>query len=236
MDCVIMIKVVIFDIDNTLYSFDAAHQVAFAALLDYAQRELGIAPDEFRRLHKEMNQELKGRMGSCAAIHNRLIRYQNILERLGKPVGHALRMSDLYWNTLLDAMQPSPGAAETMQRLKARGLKLGAGTDMTARMQFVKLERLGLLPYIDFLVSSEEAQAEKPAPALFDLCVEKAGVRPAECLFVGDNLEKDVHGAQAAGLQALWYRPQDVSKGTAEPFVTALSQLPGLLAKGQTAD
>ncbi|MCD7822304.1 MAG: HAD-IA family hydrolase [Clostridiales bacterium] len=225
-----MIKVIIFDIDNTLYSFDAAHQVAFGALLDYAQRELGVAPDEFRRLHREMNQELKGRMGSCAAIHNRLIRYQNILERLGQPIGHALRMSDLYWNTLLDAMEPSPGAAETVRQLNAQGLKIGVGTDMTARMQFIKLERLGLLPYIDFLVSSEEAQAEKPAPALFDLCVEKAAVRPAECLFVGDNLEKDVHGAQAAGLHALWYRPQGAAEETAEPFVTTLRQLPGLLA------
>ncbi|MCD8050362.1 MAG: HAD-IA family hydrolase [Clostridiales bacterium] len=231
-----MIKVVIFDIDNTLYSFDAAHQVAFAALLDYAQRELDIAPDEFRRLHKEMNQELKGRMGNCAAIHNRLIRYQNILERLDKPIGHALRMSDLYWNTLLDVMQPSPGAVETAERLKERGLKLGVGTDMTARMQFVKLERLGLLPYIDFLVSSEEAQAEKPAPALFARCVEKAGVRPEECLFVGDNLEKDVHGAQAAGLQALWYRPQGAAEGTAERSITALDRLPDLLAEWQAAD
>ncbi|MCD7830248.1 MAG: HAD-IA family hydrolase, partial [Clostridiales bacterium] len=177
-----------------------------------------------------MNQELKGRMGSCAAIHNRLIRYQNILERLGKPRGRALRMSDLYWNTLLDAMEPSPGALETVRQLKAQGLKIGVGTDMTARMQFIKLERLGLLPYIDFLVSSEEAQAEKPAPALFDLCVEKAGVRPAECLFVGDNLEKDVHGAQAAGLHALWYRPQGAAEETAEPFVTTLRQLPGLMA------
>ncbi|MCD7929772.1 MAG: HAD-IA family hydrolase [Clostridiales bacterium] len=231
-----MIKVIIFDIDNTLYSFDDAHRVAFAAVQDYAQRELDIAPDEFRRLHRDMNQELKGRMGSCAAIHNRLIRYQNLLERLGKPIGHALRMSDLYWNSLVAAMEPSHGAAETVRQLKAQGLKIGVGTDMTARMQFVKLERLGLLPYIDFLVSSEEAQAEKPDPALFARCVEKAGVRPEECLFVGDSLEKDVHGAQAAGLQALWYRPQGVPAGTTEPFVTALNQLPGLLAEGQRAD
>ncbi|MCD8189106.1 MAG: HAD-IA family hydrolase [Clostridiales bacterium] len=231
-----MIKVIIFDIDNTLYSFDAAHQVAFGAVLDYVQRELGIAPENYRRLHKDMNQELKGRMGSCAAIHNRLIRYQNILERLGKPIGHALRMSDLYWNTLLDVMQPSPGAVDTVLELKVRGLKIGVGTDMTARMQFAKLERLGLLPYIDFLVSSEEAQAEKPAPALFALCAGKAGVRPEECLFVGDNLEKDVRGAQAAGLQALWYRPQGLAEGTAEPAITALPQLPGLLEEWQTAD
>ncbi|MCD7837545.1 MAG: HAD family hydrolase [Clostridiales bacterium] len=231
-----MIKVVIFDIDNTLYNFDAAHQVALGALLDYAQQELGIASEEFQRLYKDMNRELTKRMGSCAAIHNRLIRCQNILERLDKPIGHALQMSDLYWNTLLDVMKPSPGAAETVQRLKAQGMKLGVGTDMTARMQFAKLERLGLLPYIDFLVSSEEAQAEKPDPALFDLCVQKAGVRPEECLFVGDNLKKDVHGAQAAGLQALWYRPQGVPEGTAEQTITALEQLPALLEAWQTAD
>ena len=43
-----MIKAVIFDIDNTLYSYDNAHARAFPELLLYAKEELGIPEDEFR--------------------------------------------------------------------------------------------------------------------------------------------------------------------------------------------
>lgn len=227
-----MIKTVIFDIDNTLYSYDQAHAVAFQALLNYAERELGIPPEEFRLLHQRTNQELKERMGNCAAIHNRLIRYQNMLESKHLPLDpHVLVMNDLYWNTLLEAAQPSPGALETMRRLKAMDIAIGVGTDMTARLQFQKLTRLGLLPYVDFLVSSEEAQAEKPAAVLFNRCVEKAGVKAKECLFVGDSLKKDVQGPNAAGLHAVWYCPEGVPPKAEVPWISSLEQLISLIDK-----
>lgn len=224
--CDNMIKIVIFDIDNTLYSYDQAHAVAFQALLRYAERELGMTREEFKTLHQRTNQELKSRMGNCAAIHNRLIRYQNMLERKDLPLyPHVLAMNDLYWDTLLEAAQPSPGALETMRQLKAMGLSIGIGTDMTARLQFQKLTRLGLLPYVDFLVSSEEAQAEKPAAALFNRCVEKAGAEACECLFVGDSLKKDVQGANAAGLHGVWYCPEGAPPEQDVLWISALEQL-----------
>lgn len=120
---------------------------------------------------------------------------------------HVLRMNDLYWETLLKAAVPSAGAQDAIRRLREQGIRIGIGTDMTACMQFRKLEVLGLLPYVDFLVSSEEVGAEKPKPAFFARCVEKAGCQRQECLFVGDSTEKDVRGAANAGLQTVWYRP-----------------------------
>lgn len=201
------IKCVIFDIDNTLYSYDDAHAVAFARLTDYARERLGMTGETFRELHRRTNEALKERMGPVAAIHNRLIRYQNLLEGAGKEVGCALEMNELYWETLLDAARPTSGAAVILTVLRKRGIRIGIGTDMTARLQFVKLERLGLLHLVDFLVSSEEAGAEKPDPRIFDLCVEKAGVSAQECLFVGDSLKKDALGSVACGLRGVWFNP-----------------------------
>lgn len=220
-----MIRSVIFDIDNTLYSYDDAHAVAFAALTAYAERELGLSAEAFRALHKAANQQLKGLLGSQAAIHNRLIRYQNMLEQLGQPISRALTMSELYWDTLVDAAQPTPGAAETMAALRAKGIRIGVGTDMTARMQLVKLKKLGLLELVDFMVSSEEAGAEKPAEAMFRRCVEKAGVPAAECLFVGDSLSKDVKGPMACGLRGAWYCPDGAEPDCDVPVIRSLGEL-----------
>ena len=219
------IRSVIFDIDNTLYSYDAAHAVAFAKLTDFAREHLGMAPEEFRELHRQTNLVLKNRMGRVAANHNRLIRYQNMLEQAGMDVGLALEMNELYWSTLLDAACPTEGAAETMEALHEQGFRVGVGTDMTARLQFLKLERLGLLEYVRFLVSSEEAGAEKPDPALFRLCVEKARCAPEECLFVGDSLEKDALGAARCGLKGVWFRPEGGELRTEVPQIGALQEL-----------
>ena len=201
-----MIKAVIFDIDNTLYSYTQAHRKAFPHLQDYMSKHFGWERERFLREHSEAQREITDELGDAAAIHNRLIRYQRILEKNSLPLyPHALKMYELYWGSLLDSMTISPGAAETMEALKKAGIRIGAGTDMTAFIQFKKLEKLGLLQYIDFLVSSEEAGVEKPEKALFMQCIRKAGVPADECLFVGDNPVKDYQGAVSAGMKACWY-------------------------------
>ena len=212
-----MIKAVIFDIDNTLYSYDNAHARAFPELLLYAKEELGIPEDEFREEYSREFAAVRAMLGEAAALHNRLIRIQRILEKRGLPLTpHVLRMNELYWNILISAMEPSPHAEETVRALKKAGIRIGSGTDMTARIQFQKLERLGILDAFDFLVSSEEAGTDKPAPEIFMLCAEKAGVLPEECLFVGDSRKKDVLGALNAGMGAAWYCPEGENAGKTE--------------------
>ncbi len=221
-----MIKTVIFDVDNTLYSYTEAHKEAFKALMAYAEEKLGLSQEDFEKLHQDTEKELRAYMGNVAALHNRCIRYQVMLERRGIPLyPHVLKMNDLYWNRLLEAAEPSDGALDTIKALKGQGIRIGIGTDMTARVQFLKLETLGILSYVDFLVSSEEAGAEKPEQAFFARCVEKAGCGADECLFVGDNLTKDVLGAVDAGLHGVWYCPKGAGKTADVLQITELLQL-----------
>ena len=227
------IQCVIFDIDNTLYSYDAAHAAAFQKLTQFAAERLGISGADFQALHRQTNEALKQRMGPVAAVHNRLIRYQNLVEQRGGDLGLALEMNELYWSTLLDAMQPNDGAVGTLQALRERGVRVGIGTDMTARLQLVKLRRLGLLPWVDFIVSSEEAGAEKPSPALYQLCVEKAGVDAQHCLFVGDSLVKDVLGPAGCGLQSLWFNPDGQRSAVQVEQIRSLREVPGHLDDGE---
>ena len=96
------VRGVIFDIDNTLYDYDAAHAVAFQALTEYAQHTLGVDPEEFESLHQRANQLLQARTGGdCAAIHNRLLRYQILLEELGKPIGSDVGNSKSTFATIM---------------------------------------------------------------------------------------------------------------------------------------
>ncbi|KAG6832637.1 hypothetical protein H0H92_014473 [Tricholoma furcatifolium] len=71
--------------------------------------------------------------------------------------------------------------------------------------------------YLEPIILSEEARVEKPAPDIFRLALSTVNCRlndqelitPAECLHVGDEVDADYYGAQAAGMQALLLRRND---------------------------
>jgi putative hydrolase of the HAD superfamily len=229
------IRAVIFDLDNTLYDYDAAHEAAFGRLRGFAKNALGLSEADFRAVYDDiMKEQITRAGGAYAAIHNRMIRFQMILERLKKPILYAPRMSHLYWVAFLNACVPVPGVRETLEALRSE-YAIGVGTNMTADYQFLKLEKLGLLDLIGFLVSSEEAGVEKPEKRLFDVCAEKAGCPASECVFVGDSLSHDIRGALNAGMSAVWLSPPPghIAKHKPAPdgvpVIASLSELPRLL-------
>ena len=228
-----MIKAVIFDLDNTLYNFDAANEFGIRALAAYTELVFGWDYPRMKDLYEESREKLTERMGDVGSAHNRLLRFQNLLEEKKLPLHpHALEMAKAYWRGVLDNMEPSPGAREIMEELRRMGIRIGLGTDMTAYMQYEKLIRLGLMEYMDFIVSSEEAGTDKPGNAFFMLCARKAGCLPGECLFIGDNIVRDYGGAAAAGMQARWFIPPWKQKNHLLHSETPFADKPSMVQPG----
>lgn len=225
-----MIRAVIFDIDNTMYNFDRAHAAAMEALFRYGNQALSLEPGSMKEGLSAAQKLILDRLGTnSSAIHNRLIRFQTFLESMKNvDLTKALEMYHTYWDTLLAVMEPEPGLKDLILDLGSRGIRIGIGSDMTAYIQFKKLEKLGVLDQLSFIVTSEEAGAEKPSPEFFRLCVEKAGCKAEECVFIGDSLKKDVEGAEKSGLYGIWYHPAPENRkhdmqetGSGYPVITS---------------
>ena len=227
------IKAVIFDVDNTLYNYDAAHAAAFEALCDTARQRLGLDAEAFTALYDRAMEIQVQRAGEdAAAIHNRLLRFQIMAEELRQPLTLAPELSECYWSVFLEAMEPFPGLCQCLRALKEKGYRLGIGTNMTADFQYEKLRRLNVLELLDFIVTSEEVNAEKPHEKLFRFCAAKAGCRMEECVFVGDSLSHDARGAAQAGMVPVWLCPDPGRKVEGVRKISSLQELPGLLESG----
>ena len=202
-----MIKSVIFDLDNTLYDYDRSHVYGMKALSDYCGKNFHMSQEETEQCYRKANRIVIDRIGTdTASIHNRLIRTQCMLELIDRPLfPYALEMYHAYWDESIRQTMPSPGVLDFLKELKKRNIRTGIGTDMTAYIQYKRIEHIGAAPYIDFVVTSEEAGVEKPHYHLFELCAQKAGVRPEECIFIGDNVKKDIEGAWESGMKGIWY-------------------------------
>jgi putative hydrolase of the HAD superfamily len=97
---------------------------------------------------------------------------------------------------------PYPDVESALTGLRDRGLRLIAVSNWDCSLPRV-LERCGLGGMLDGTVTSAEAGARKPDPAIFSAALELAGCEAAEALHVGDTEEEDVVGARAAGIRPL---------------------------------
>ena len=69
--------------------------------------------------------------------------------------------------------------------------------------------RIGLGHYFKATISAHAHGASKPDPALFHIACRELACDPAEVVHVGDDIELDVRGARAAGMQVIWINRTD---------------------------
>jgi putative hydrolase of the HAD superfamily len=101
-----------------------------------------------------------------------------------------------------DAWVAADGAAALLTRLRARGLRTGMVSNFDHRLRGL-LDALGLAAGLDTVVLPADAGAAKPDPRIFALALTRLGVAAAEAVYVGDDAEDDVAGAQRAGMRAI---------------------------------
>ena len=85
------------------------------------------------------------------------------------------------------------------------------------------------------VISSEALRCYKPDRRLFDAAVDRLGVKPAECAYVGDRQFEDVMGSRTVGMTAIWINrqghPADPNLPTPDAEIRNLLELPAALAK-----
>jgi len=93
-------------------------------------------------------------------------------------------------------------------------------TNGTPDLQKEKLYGIaGLSEYFPHIVISGEVGCGKPAPQIFEHCMNLAGLKPEQCLMVGDNLFTDILGASRTGVASAWLNRsrQPLPSGAARP-------------------
>ncbi|WJG09659.1 HAD-IA family hydrolase [Aliiglaciecola sp. LCG003] len=79
----------------------------------------------------------------------------------------------------------------------------------------VNLEQIGIADFFSHSFKSNLRHPMKPHPTMFNLASEALSIPINTILHVGDNLEKDVKGSIAAGMQSAWYahnRPMQIEQ------------------------
>lgn len=204
-----MIRAVIFDLDNTVYDYDACNTIALGKLCRHVCSKYHLTHDMFEKKFGQARKQVKEQLGDTGAAHNRILYMQALLELIGEPPAeNAIELYDVYWNSVLENMRLYRYVEPLIKYLHRESIRIGVLTDLTAHIQHRKIRRLNLQRHIDALVTSEEVGKEKPSRIAFDKIKDKLGVPADEILVVGDSLEKDIRGARNAGMHGLLFKKE----------------------------
>jgi len=116
-----------------------------------------------------------------------------------------------------------------LKTLKGQKFILGLLTNLDRDMAPI-CRRLGLEPYLDFVVTSEEAGSDKPQPPIFLTALEWAGVNASEAVHVGDQYKIDVVGARGVGISPILIDRYGLYPEVTDcPRILSLTELAGYL-------
>ena len=69
-----------------------------------------------------------------------------------------------------------------------------------------RLEKLGLLRYIDLVIASAEEGVAKPDLRIFQIALDRANCKPEEAVMVGDRIDNDILPANKIGMKTVWIK------------------------------
>ena len=179
-------KAVFFDMDGVLIDSESGYNKADAALF----ARLGIP---FGR------EEIAAVTGSSGGVIGPLIKSWH--PHLPYT---AQQLCDMYLSAIFSSLKTDvdaliDGSLGWIERLKAVGAKLGIGSSSSREMVLYVVDKFGLAPLMDTVVTCDDAKRGKPWPDIYLRCAQNLGLASADCLVIEDSVN-GIKASAAAGM------------------------------------
>jgi putative hydrolase of the HAD superfamily len=199
-----MIKVIAFDLDDTLWAVKPviirAEQHLDSWLREHIN-DLQYDVTGMRELRHELIRVEPELAKKITELRRRIIELAILKSGRNATEARALSLRAIeIFLVARNDIQLYAGALETISTLAA-GYQLGALSNGNADIQ-----RVGLDAYFDFAFSAEMVGAPKPDPKLFQAALTHTGAAPHEMLYVGDDPTLDIDAAKQLGLHTIWFK------------------------------
>lgn len=230
-------KAIFIDIDDTLLDYIPCCREAFysalGAIESFQSKEHDDADEEelfrlFFSISGRLFSEAKHGQHTIAEVME--LYPVEFCERAGylpgasEPFKHAFRSAWGHTHTLV------PEAEETLRALRDKGYRLFAASNSFGHLQRSRLQHAGILHYFEDTYISMDIGYDKPDIRFYQEALKRCGLKPQEVLMVGDSMTTDIIGAQAAGLDTIFFdRRAEGTTAEGVKVISALSQLTELL-------
>ncbi len=223
-------KLILFDLDDTLYSFHDLWDRATKHIFKTSQWTSTLNQSDLMEVYLAEDKKLWEfhKQNSMTLQELRIVRYVNTFLKFGIKISHdeSGRLFESFMMYLLSLIHPQIEVHNLLRYLISK-YKVGIVTNGAVGEQTEKIKRLGIDNFIsvEYVFISDRVGFAKPDSRIFLHACSKFDISPADTVFVGDSLFHDVHGALQSGLNAIWYTMSNSDKPNEFTTISNLEQL-----------
>ncbi len=226
---------ILFDLDNTLVDDDYATRTGLVAFYGAYESELGW-PFETVLAHWRQLLDVyypQFLVGTLNLVESRRKRVLDLFRLAGRDLtaAEADAAFAVYRAEYAKSWRLFPEVTATLDAL--HGQRMAVLTNGSLESQREKMIASGLTGYFEDLYASADLGVAKPSAEVFWKVCERMGVEPSRCVHVGDRLDVDARGAQAAGLRSVWLNRSETAETWDGITIRTLLELVPLL-QGRT--
>ncbi|MEO0095371.1 MAG: HAD family hydrolase [candidate division WOR-3 bacterium] len=199
-----MLKVIIFDLDGTLYTSNEVYQkFAEAAYYTYAKLKKSTI-EQAKEILERRREEMRKERGYA-------VPYTLALLSFGIPIEEWHKENIKFFNAG-DFLKKDERLANILSKLKEK-YKLAVFTNNNRIQTERILKALGIEKLFDYIFTYESFELIKPNPEVFKKIIKELKVKPEECLMVGDRYYVDLLPAKEQGMEIHEVEgPEDISE------------------------
>lgn len=199
------IKHIFFDLDYTLWDFEANSNESFKYI--FKQFDIKVDFEKFRNVYYPINEAYwkRYRENNISKEDLRFGRLNDTFLKLNVRVNDALivLLSDAYIDNLSNYNSLVDGALDILEYLKPK-YTMHIITNGFQEIQGRKMKNSGLEPYFKTVITSEQVGVKKPNPEIYNFALTTCQAKAEESVMIGDNYEADVMGALQSGIDAIF--------------------------------
>jgi len=201
-------KHLFFDLDNTLFDFDASEKLVLTELYNNHLLESDFSScQEFISIYESINKSLWADY-RAHKINKESVKYgrfrETLLHNNIENESLARYMGDYFVKKCTENDTLVDGAKEVITTLYDK-YNLHIVSNGFVEAQYRKLELTGLSPYFKGITLSEEIKTQKPNRQFFEHALKNVNARKSESLVIGDSWESDIEGALNFGIDAIYF-------------------------------
>jgi putative hydrolase of the HAD superfamily len=201
---------IFFDLDHTLWDFEKNSALAFIKVFETHKIQIDLP--QFLKVYEPINLKY-WKLYRDEAITKQQLRRGRLndafkLIQLEFPIDVIDKLAVSYIDFLPHNNHLFPGTLELLDYLKPN-YKLHIITNGFEEVQSKKLINSKIDSYFNTVTNSERVGVKKPNPKIFYYALDSANTLPEKSVMIGDNLEADIQGAKAVGMNTIFFSQFD---------------------------